>query len=157
MGRLEGISSVFTEPGKRVFVSRILLVGWGLLNIPLGVVTGIGALLPRGLPELQFQVSVVYEHMLSAIYITLGIAAILAAADPVRHKLLILFIILSSFAHAGIMLADAYTTSLQVWDGLTWGSAVLLGTAVAFLVFYPMGVPEAASPIRARPPGQNNI
>jgi hypothetical protein len=131
---------LFRKDTNRITIARILLIGWGVVNIPLGIYTGLGLFLPSNLPPLQFETSFIYENMLSAIYIPLGICAILAAADPLRHKLLIIFIISSSFAHGGIMSYHALTTHLEVWPGLTWGSLTLLATGVAFLVFYPRGI-----------------
>jgi hypothetical protein len=139
MGLLRSIIDIFVNSKKRLLVARYLLIGWGVVNVPLGIVTGLGLALPADLPLLQSNVSFIYENMLAAIYIPLGICAILAAADPVRHKLLIIFIIVSSFAHGGVMTYHAFTTHLHLWPGLTWGSASLVATAVALLVFYPKG------------------
>ena len=133
------MSSIFTDKAKRLSVERILLVAWGVANVPVGVYTGLGLALPSNLPPLQAEVSFIYENMLSAIYIPLGICAVLAAADPLRHKLLIIFIIFSSFVHGGIMTYHSFTTHLEVWPGLTWGSVFLFASGLAFLVFYPRG------------------
>ncbi len=125
---------------NRLTILRLILIGWGAINIPLGVYTGLGLGNTTELPLLHRDVSNVYEHMLSAIYIPLGICAILAALDPVRHKLLILFIIFSSFTHGGIMTYDAFTTNLTVWEGLTEGSLTLFGTGIILSIFYPSGI-----------------
>jgi hypothetical protein len=122
---------------------RILLIGWGALNIPLGIYTGLGLMLPASTPQLQLDVSLIYEKMLSAIYVSLAACAILAAFDPLRHKLLIIFIIVSSFAHAGVMTYDTFTTHLHPWPTMTWGSLSLYATAIAFVIFYPRGVMES--------------
>jgi hypothetical protein len=142
-----GILSVFTNPKKRLLALRILLVGWGVVSIPIDIYTGLGLALPSDLPLLQYQVSFIYENMLSAIYIPLAITAILAAADPERHKLLILFIIISSFVHGSVMTYHVFMTTLEIWSGLTIGSAFLFATGIAFAAFYPRGViaPRAKS------------
>jgi hypothetical protein len=126
----------------KLTILRLILIGWGVINVPLGVYTGSGMALPDTLPSLHNQVSVVYERMLAAIYIPLGICAILAAFNPIRHKLLIVFIIISSFAHAGVMTFDYFTTKLHIWPGLTIGSLNLYATAIVLLVFYPYGKVE---------------
>jgi hypothetical protein len=124
-------------------ILRLILIGWGIINIPLGIYTGSGMANPGTLPPLHNDVSVVYERMLAAIYIPLGICAILAAFNPIRHKLLIIFIIVSSFTHAGVMTLDYFTTKLHTWPGLTIGALNLYATAIVFLIFYPYGKVEA--------------
>lgn len=121
----------------KMMILRIALIGWGAVNIPLGVYTGLGLGNPDDLPPIHHDVSLVYEHMLAAIYITLAVCAILAAVDPIRHKLLIFFIIISSYAHAGIMTYDVMTTSLTIWDGLTVGTLSLYATGIVFTVLFP--------------------
>ena len=128
------------SPSKKLKVVRYLLVGWGIANIPIDIYTGLGLALPKDLPLLQFQVSFVYENMLSAIYIPLAICAILAAVDPVRHRLLILFIVISSFVHGGVMTYHVFTTHLEIWSGLTVGSAFLFATGIVFAIFFPGGI-----------------
>ena len=86
----------------------------------------------KHLPPLHNDVSVVYERMLAAIYIPLGICAILAAFNPIRHKLLIIFIIVSSFTHAGVMTLDYFTTKLHIWPGLTIGALTFTQLLLCF-------------------------
>lgn len=126
-------------------VLRYLLIGWGVLSIPVDIYTGLGLALPSNLPVLQHHVSFIYENMLSAIYIPLAIAAILAAADPVRHKLLIFFIAVSSITHASVMTYHVFAATVEIWSGLTIGSAFLFATGVAFTLFYPTGIGEPKS------------
>jgi hypothetical protein len=123
----------------KLSILRLILIGWGIINIPLGVYTGSGMANPKALPSLHSDVSVVYERMLAAIYIPLGICAILAAFNPIRHKLLIIFIIVSSLTHAAVMTFDYFTTHLHLWPGLTIGSLNLYATAIVLLIFYPYG------------------
>jgi hypothetical protein len=140
-----GFLSFFTDPEKKLKVLKILLVGWGVASIPVDIYTGLGLALPGDLPLIQHHVSFIYENMLSAIYIPLAVAAILAAADPVRHRLLIFFIIVSSFTHASIMTYHVFTTNLEIWSGLTIGSAFLFATGIVFALFYPGGIREPKS------------
>jgi hypothetical protein len=140
-----GALSIFTDPVKRLAALRFLLIGWGVASIPIDIYTGLGLALPSDLPTLQFQVSFIYENMLSAIYIPLAICAILAAADPVRHKLLILFIVISSFVHASVMTVHVFMMSIEIWSGLTIGSAFLFATGAAFAIFYPRGATDPRS------------
>jgi hypothetical protein len=123
----------------KLSVLRLILIGWGIINVPLGIYTGSGLANPKTLPAIHSDVSVVYERMLAAIYIPMGICAILAAFNPIRHKLFIIFIIFSSFAHAAVMTFDYFTTHLHLWPGLTIGSMNLYATAIVLLIFYPYG------------------
>jgi uncharacterized membrane protein len=68
----------------KLTILRLILIGWGIVNVPLGVYTGSGMANPETLPPLHNDVSVVYERMLAAIYIPLGICAILAAFNPIQ-------------------------------------------------------------------------
>jgi hypothetical protein len=47
------------------------------------------------------------EHMLVAVYVTMGLFLILGARDPVRYLGFIDFVIVSGVAHASVMLYDA--------------------------------------------------
>ncbi len=47
------------------------------------------------------------EHMIVAVYVTMGLFLILGALDPVRYLPFIDFVIVSSVAHASVMLYDA--------------------------------------------------
>jgi hypothetical protein len=134
--------NIFTNNKMRIMIIRYVLIGWGIINIPLNIYTGLGLALPSNLPALQFEVSSIYEKMLAALYIPLAICSILAAFDPVRHKLLIIFIVVSSFAHATVMTFDALTTHVHLWSGMTWGSVSLYATGIVFIIFYPRGILE---------------
>jgi len=48
-----------------------------------------------------------YEQMLIGVYFVLGIFAIIAAGNPLKHLGLIWFIALSNIVHGGIMLVQA--------------------------------------------------
>lgn len=52
-----------------------------------------------------------YEHMLIALYATLGVFLLLAVPRPERYRGLILFTGWSSLAHAGMMAVDALRQS----------------------------------------------
>jgi hypothetical protein len=52
-----------------------------------------------------------YEHMIVAIYATLGAFLLIAARRPLQHKTFILFAGWSSLAHGAVMAADALRTS----------------------------------------------
>ena len=49
-----------------------------------------------------------YDHMIVAIYATLGLFLLRAARRPLRHLSLIWFAVWSSVAHAGVMAAHAW-------------------------------------------------
>jgi len=51
---------------------------------------------------------IAFEHMLVAVYATLGVFLIWAAKDPLRFEPLINFTIVSGALHATVMLIDAF-------------------------------------------------
>lgn len=141
---METLSSFFVDSKKRVMITRYVLIGWGIFTIPWMFYLGSGSALPGVFSSTERTIAVHYEHMLAAIYVTLAISAILAAADPVRHKLVVLFIIISSFAHGGVMFVDGLLeTRAEVSSWLLWQSGGLFATASVFLILYPRGAPEA--------------
>ena len=57
---------------QRALITKYILLGWGIINIPLGIYTGLGLGLSADLPHLQLMVSSIYEKMLAALYIPLS-------------------------------------------------------------------------------------
>ena len=51
--------------------------------------------------------------MMFSLYVTLGIFLLLAARDPSAHRSLIAFTAWSSFAHGGLMAAQAYQKIIE--------------------------------------------
>lgn len=51
-----------------------------------------------------------FEHMIAAIYATLGVFLLLAARQPERYRPIIDFTIVSSFAHGGVMALHVLST-----------------------------------------------
>jgi hypothetical protein len=78
---------------------------------------------PRSLP---------LEVIISSLYLVLGFVMIRAARDPLEHKGVIDFVILSSIMHAIIMVVFAQNTLHVVLDA---GAVALMGFLP--LVFYP--------------------
>lgn len=92
-----------------------------------------------------------FEHMLVAVYATLGVFLILAARDPLRFEPLINFTIVSGTLHATVMLFDALHipgmhTHLH-WRGDVMGTYLAPATLT---IFHPRRFWR-----RARQRGQN--
>lgn len=71
-----------------------------------------------------------YERMIAAIYMALGFCMWRAARDPVRHVLLIDFVIVSSILHAAVMTYDAIVQPNE--HAHLWGDVPLLYVTAAF-------------------------
>lgn len=80
--------------------------------------------------------------MFLSLYVTLGVFLLIAARNPLEHRSLILFAAWSSFAHAGVMLAQAYSDVA--------GRPELYGISVILIV---IGVPLVALTPGKRPAG----
>jgi hypothetical protein len=81
---------------------------------------------------------VAFEHMLVAVYVTLGLFLIWGARDPVRYLPLTNFAILSGVLHASVMAVDA-SVMPGMHDHLGWRGDVV-GTYLApvvLTVFHP--------------------
>jgi hypothetical protein len=77
-----------------------------------------------------------YERMIVALYVALGICLWRAARDPVRHVLLVDFLILSSVLHGGVMLYDSFAQHGE--HSHLWGDVPLLfGVAALFAWLRP--------------------
>jgi hypothetical protein len=82
--------------------------------------------------------------MMMSLYVTLGIFLLLASRDPAAHRSLIAFTAWSSFAHAGVMSAQAVLNLIPRRELI--GSAVLVIIGVALLALAPAKQPvEKAS------------
>ena len=81
---------------------RVVLVIFGLASICLFALMRVW---PAGWRWQPYDTS--YEHMLIAVYATLGVFLLLAVPRPERSRSLILFTAWSSLVHAGIMAVDA--------------------------------------------------
>lgn len=77
----------------------------------------------------------VYDQMIVAIYVAVGICAARAVQDPLKHVSFLWFIVLSSFTHGGIMLyhALAHKTNLGHLLGDVWILAGGIGLAIPLL------------------------
>ena len=73
--------------------------------------------------------------MMLSLYVTLGIFLLLAARNPSANRSLIAFTAWSSFAHAGLMGAQAFLN--LVARGELWGVAVLIIIGVALIALAP--------------------
>lgn len=141
MQPVSSLGHAFTNPTTRLTILKVILIIWGLATVPWMIYLGLGSALPSVLTAQQRDIAIMYEHMLTAIYISLAICGLLSAADPLRHKLLLIFIIVSGFAHGGIMIADGLLASQQgISYWMFWQSAGPIGIAIAIIIFYPRGI-----------------
>jgi uncharacterized protein DUF6632 len=88
---------------RREQVLRAVLVLYGVLAVCLYPLMRVW---PAGWRWTPYGSS--YEHMLIAVYATLGVCLMLAVPRPERHRSLVLFAGWSSLAHAGFMAYDAW-------------------------------------------------
>jgi hypothetical protein len=74
--------------------------------------------------------------MFLSIYVTLGVFLLMAARNPLEHRSLIGFTAWSSFAHAGVMLVQAYH-NVDGRPELFGMSAILLAIGVPLIALIP--------------------
>jgi hydrogenase/urease accessory protein HupE len=77
-----------------------------------------------------------YEHMIAAIYISLGICLIMAAKDPLKNAIIIDFTIISSILHGGVMFYDSFAQEGEMMH-LAGDVPMLLVLAVALIIYHP--------------------
>ncbi|MFX1558971.1 MAG: hypothetical protein ACFFBL_00110 [Promethearchaeota archaeon] len=87
---------------------------------------------PRNLPT---------EIMMSSIYFSMGLVMILAAKNPIKHKLFIDFLILSNIIHSLIMIVFAQNIIQIIVDA---GLVGVMGVLPLF--FYPWGLRNLFQP-----------
>jgi len=74
--------------------------------------------------------------MFLSLYVTLGVFLLIAARNPVEHRSLIAFAAWSSFAHAAVMLVQAYG-NVAGRPELYGMSAILIAIGVPLIVLTP--------------------
>lgn len=119
-------------------LARFLLI-FGLANI------FVHPVLPWFLPRLFFWTprNVPYEFMIGGIYLALGVVMIQASREPLKHKLLVDFIILGNFFHAavmvffGILLQPSHLYGDVIWISAQWLIPIL---------YYPWGLKNFLRP-----------
>jgi hypothetical protein len=113
--------------GDRLRYLKFALRAFGVVSIfgfyPLTVVWPSGWAWHAGQSE--------YLQMIIAIYATLGVFALLAARDPVRHVILISFTIWSSIVHAATMAVQSIGNAQHV--GHLYGDVPALFVVAAVL------------------------
>lgn len=75
-----------------------------------------------------------YEHMILALYASLGVCLILGARDPLRHAIIIDFTIISSVAHGAVMTYDSFAQAGEMTHLV--GDVPILFALAAFLAVY---------------------
>ena len=74
--------------------------------------------------------------MLLSLYVTLGVFMLLAARNPPVHRSLIAYVAWSSFAHAAVMLVQAFQLHNE-GRHLLYGVALFLVIGIAVLMLLP--------------------
>ena len=77
--------------------------------------------------------------MFLSLYVTLGVFLLIAARNPSEHRSLVLFTAWSSFAHAGVMLVQAYH-DVSGRPELFGMSAILVVIGVPLIALMPGAV-----------------
>jgi hypothetical protein len=80
-----------------------------------------------------------YEHMMLGIYASLGVFLLIASRDPMAHKSLIWFTIVSSLVHGGIMALQAIADPADRIN-LFGDVAFLFAVAIVLAALMPPGV-----------------
>jgi hypothetical protein len=75
------------------------------------------------------------DAMMLSLYVPLGILLLMAVRNPSANRSLIAFAAWSSFAHATVMVVQAFESASD--RGLLWGSAILVVIGVALIVLAP--------------------
>jgi hypothetical protein len=118
---------------KETLLSRFMLFG-GLGNV------FVHPVLPWCLPQLFFWQprNIPYEFMIGGLYLALGIVMVIAARDPLEHKLFVDFVVLGNLFHAGVMIYFAVTRQqlAHLYGDVIWIAAL----GLLPLAFYPWGV-----------------
>lgn len=89
-----------------------------------------------------------YEQMIQGIYFVLGIFAIIAARDPLRHLSLIWFIAISNIVHGGIMFVQALvdpTEYANLYGDIP--ALIVTGALIAWLAPKGLGDSRENSPV----------
>ena len=75
-----------------------------------------------------------YEHMIVAVYATLGVFLLIAARQPAQHRSFVLFAGWSSLAHGAVMAIHALRASAERGHLLGDVPAILLAGALVLLL-----------------------
>lgn len=82
--------------------------------------------------------------MFLSLYVTLGVFLLVTVRNPSAHRSLILFTAWSSFAHAGVMLVQAYH-DVAGRPELFGMSAVLVAIGLPLIALMPRGRPAGSA------------
>lgn len=85
-----------------------------------------------------------YEHMIVALYVSLGICLLMAAKDPLKNAIIIDFTIISSILHGGVMFYDSFAQESEMMH-LAGDVPMLLILAVALIIFHPKRLAKKAA------------
>lgn len=76
------------------------------------------------------------EHMIVSMYYALGICFLMAAKDPLRHGIIIDYIVISSVLHGSVMVY--YALVLEGEMAHLWGDVPFLyALALGFAIYHP--------------------
>lgn len=121
------------NPATRLRLLRIALVVFGLIFL-VGVYPLMMSLWPSGWRWQPNQPE--YEQMILGVYATLGVFLLIASRNPLQHRSLIWFTVVSSLVHGGIMAMQALNMSAERGHLLGDVPALIL-VAVVLTVLMP--------------------
>ncbi|MBD8880254.1 hypothetical protein IHE49_07155 [Rhodanobacter sp. 7MK24] len=125
---------------SREWALKIVMVVSGLLFL--------AAVYPLAMSLWQWQHVDVLMPMFLSLYVTLGAFLLMAVRNPSEHRSLIGFAAWSSFAHAGVMLVQAYG-NIAGRPELFGMSAILVVIGVPLIALMPRK-PSTASAVASR-------
>jgi Family of unknown function (DUF6632) len=129
------------NPATRVRFLRVALVAFGLIFL-FAVYPLMMAWWPSGWRWQPNQPE--YEQMILGVYATLGVFLLIASRNPLQHRSLIWFTIVSSLVHGGIMAAQAMKMPAE--HGHLFGDIpALLLVAVVLAALMPRGMAAATT------------
>ena len=129
------------NPAIRVRSLRVALVAFGLIFL-FAVYPLMMAWWPSGWRWQPNQPE--YEQMILGVYATLGVFLLIASRNPLQHRSLIWFTIVSSLVHGGIMAVQAMKMPAE--HGHLFGDIpALLLVAVVLAALMPRGMAAATT------------
>jgi hypothetical protein len=129
------------NPATRVRFLRVALVTFGLIFL-FAVYPLMMAWWPSGWRWQPNQPE--YEQMILGVYATLGVFLLIASRNPLQHRSLIWFTIVSSLVHGGIMAVQAMKMPAE--HGHLFGDIpALLLVAVVLAALMPRGMAAATT------------
>ena len=129
--------------GDNVAMRRLSIVmivtGISFFGLPIVV-----ELLPSLFRWSNPSVNMADEHMIVSMYYAVGICFLIAAKDPLRHGIIIDYMVISSILHGLVMVY--YALTLQGEMAHLWGDVpFLFALAIGFAIYHPRRLERATA------------